>query len=260
MAQTIVEPDFTSLLLVFGLAPGASFEEIKERKLFKTRVTHPDVVPADLRDEANRELAKINAAWDELKAWFAAHPDATHTPKPESQESAADDESQEANADDCVDFEDWVKNQGKAWGVDVSLDIEQLELQRRKKLEVSARRDLVVKTKFAVGIVLAIVFVSTCFGAKNQAGRDAWLENWRQQAEYAVRYGDGSAFHDPVGIAARYKKMAEDQRRKWAEEDAKRLPEQLVVLAAMAAFVAVQFHPALKKKTEEWIESAPTND
>lgn len=263
MTQT-ADPDFVSLLLIFGLAPGASLDEVKERKHFKTRVTHPDVVPADLRDKANEELAKMNAAWDELNAWFTAHPEETNTPKQVSEAASAEErppgeapKDRRQSEDECPDFEDWVKNQGNAWGVDVSLDIEQLERQRRQKLAVSARRDLVVKAKFAVGILLAIAFVSTCFGGINQPARDAWLENWKQQAEYAVRHGDGTAYFNPQATAAKYKLMADEQKRKWAEEDANRRPGQLLVIAAIAAFLAVQFHAPLKKKTENWIESAP---
>lgn len=257
MNQNQNNTDFTALLLIFGLAPGASLEEIKQRKQFKTRVTHPDVVPHDLREQANEELAKMNAAWDEINAWFAEHPEETRTPQPAGEEKPSEAAPPQMDDADCPDFEQWMKNQGNAWGVDVSLDIEQLERQRRQKLAIASRRDLVIKAKFAAGIVLALAFWCTCFAAKNQSARDTWLENWRQQAQYAVRYGDGAGSFNPAEIARKYNEMAAEQRRKWEEEDSKRLPSELLILAGVGAFLAIQFHPALRQRTETWIDAAP---
>lgn len=252
-----VAPDFRSLLLVFGLAPGATLDEIKARKQFKTRVTHPDIVAPELRDQATEEVARLNAAWDEIKAWFEEHPEETATPHDAPPQDAEPDNPSEAGNDDGFpDFEDWVENQGKTWGADVSLDIEQLEKQRRRKLAVAARRDLFVKAKFAVAIVLTIGVFSVCFNAKNQSARDAWLQTWRQQAEYAVRHGEGTAYVTPQLTAEKFNRMAQEQKRKWEEEDAQRLPGQLAIIAGIALLAAVQFHPKLQNKTELWIESA----
>lgn len=151
-------------LRVFGLAPGASLEEIKKRKAFMTKVMHEDVVAENMKEQAREEMIRINLAWEQINTWFKANPDAKETPKSEKKQASSDKSSAAADSEDDEDWENWERRKKAQWkGEGVTL--EQLDLQRRKELAKKSRRGLVSNCKIYVGVGLGLWFFLLCIAS-----------------------------------------------------------------------------------------------
>jgi hypothetical protein len=154
-------------LRVFGLAPGASLEEIKKRKAFLAKVMHEDVVSEKMKPQAREEMIRINLAWERINAWFKANPDKTETPKSEKKTADPGASSSPENEDD-EDWEAWERRKKSQWKGE-GITLEQLDLQRRKELSKKSRRGLVANCKIYVGLGLGAWFFLLCLAAAGGA-------------------------------------------------------------------------------------------
>ena len=65
---------------LLGLAPGATWEEVRTARRRLAKSLHPDLHPGEGRAEAQRRLAAVNRAVDRLRAAAAQPPAATGGP------------------------------------------------------------------------------------------------------------------------------------------------------------------------------------
>lgn len=152
-------------LRVFGLAPGASLEEIKKRKAFLAKVMHEDVVSEKMKPQAREEMIRINLAWEQVNAWFKANPGATETPKAEKTSDSASKKAESVDdEDDDEDWESWERRKKAKWKGD-GITLEQLDIQRRHDLRKKSRRGLVANCKLYVGVALGIWFFLLCIAS-----------------------------------------------------------------------------------------------
>lgn len=169
MAEAPTVEQLEEHLRVFGLAPGASLDEIKKRKSFMAKVMHEDVVAENMKDQAREEMIRINLAWEQLNAWFKANPEAKETPKNEKKQTSSGGQASTSSDDDDEDWEAWERRKKAQWkGEGVTL--EQLDLQRRTELAKKSRRGLVANCKIYAGVGLGLWFFLLCIASAFASG------------------------------------------------------------------------------------------
>jgi len=205
---------------VFGLAPGAPFDDIKKEYRNLALVFHPDKYEAGSTRQkwAQDKLIQINNAYDLLKEFYAKYPDGI---KPNgwdsknTQEAQVGDEPASSTEEETVDWKEW-ESQGSSDDFSLEEWEKRQELRQKKLKQEHAENS---KAKFILyAKVAAVIFVFMLWSGRvtnhdlQKTTIDSNLATLRDKQKYEKE-------HQGTSIDGLYWSNTELEQR-FAEQDA----------------------------------------